>query len=125
MILHGDVDHLAGDTLRRVAQAVLLTRRIAQLVVDLKGVTSVDDEGVAAIADCGRRAGDQGIDFQLVNLSRVMLADLFERAGTSPASPGSQRRRRGPRARTSFSFGGLRPPSRPLARQQRGQRTRP
>lgn len=50
------------------------------LIIDLRGLDSVDEEGVHALEDTAKHAGQQGWWLFIVN-SRSPVRDAFERAG--------------------------------------------
>ncbi len=70
--LHVDNAH----RLPKFLVALLRTRRVAAVRLDLRSVRRIDDVGVAAVVLCGREAARRGIPFTLTGCSRVVAASL-------------------------------------------------
>ncbi|MEV4412040.1 STAS domain-containing protein [Catellatospora sp. NPDC049609] len=70
--LHVDNAH----RLPKFLVALLRTRPVAAVRLDLRGVGRVDDVGVAAIVLCGREAARRGIAFAIDGCSRAVAAAI-------------------------------------------------
>lgn len=76
VIVSGEVDSVTAPAVRSAVDSAAAQRGVADVVVDLRGVTFLDSAGISALAVCHRSAVTAGIRVRLLcapgNVVRVL-----------------------------------------------------
>jgi anti-anti-sigma factor len=65
IVVHGILDDHTADRLRRTLAGVIVRERPQRLVVDLSGVTSIDDSGIGTLVAARQAADDVDVELSL------------------------------------------------------------
>ena len=90
----GEIDSSSAPLLRQHLDAVLDGDGIAELTVDLDGVTFLDSAGLCVLAAAHRRAVEQGVRLRVLASSRAVIrpmqiTGLWDLLGAERVEPGS------------------------------------
>ena len=90
----GEVDSSSAPLLRQHLDALLDAEGIAELTVDLDGVTFLDSAGLCVLAAAHRRAVEQGVRLRVLASSRAVIrpmqiTGLWDLLGAERVEPGS------------------------------------
>jgi anti-sigma B factor antagonist len=76
VVVHGDVDAQAAGNLGRTLAGVIVRDRPRHVVVDLSGVTSIDDTAVGTLVAARQAAGDVDVELRLHRPTAALAAML-------------------------------------------------
>ncbi len=83
LAISGEVDLSTCDVLGASIRDAVTDGHVAELVVDLDGVTFLDSTGVAALVDGHNLAAEQGVAYVVTDANKL-IHDVLDTSGVLP-----------------------------------------